>query len=312
MNTDYIISYDQGYQDWYVTEFYKYFHKELEKTLHTTFQYEPIEIFAKRFNYIKENQNSTLFNWFSLILYNKKTDKFFVHSWYDYANDIVEWSVKSQFNIIKFSAVSNINEEVIQKYPFVQPSVYYLENWSDHKKINSYKYEKKDIQKAYFAGLDHGIRANVLSRLKNIEFFNIYTKSSNFKQKNEYYEELSRHFYGLSLNGAANICYRDLELFGLGILNLRENLSIYTQNPIQNGVHYVEFITSDIVTKILHNDDNVDNLIKEKVEFVLELTHSTTYTDIIQQSQHWFVNNCTPYSQFKILSSMLEELSILT
>jgi hypothetical protein len=309
--SNYIISYEQGYYNWYVSEFYKYFHKKLEDKLNTHLEYEPISIFAKRFNYELDNHSDSLFNWFNLIIYNKDTEKFFVHSWYDYANATVEWCVRNQLNIVKFSAVSNIDQTLIDKYSFVQPSVYCLENWSDHDKIKEIKITNQDkIKKIYFAGLDHGIRQNILNRLKNYDIFNIFTKSQKVKPKEEYYNELSKHLYGLSLNGAANICYRDIEIFGLGVLNLRDSLYSKTFNPLESNVHYINFIDNQFIQNILQNYD-IDEQIKEKTQLLEDILTSQKYQEIIENAYTWYATNCLPDSQFNIISSFLSDLTIL-
>lgn len=306
----YIISYEQGYNDWYVSEFYKYFHKNLEEKLGTQLDYEPLNQFATRFNHSLNNHSDSLFNWYNIIIYNKNTEKLFVHSWYDYANATVEWCVRNGFNIVKFSAVSNIDESLIKKYPFVQPSVYYLENWSDHKRIEEYQYNKKNIKKVYFAGLSHGIRENILSKLKQYDIFDIYIKSEKVKQKSEYYNELSQYMYGLSLSGAANICYRDLELFGLGVINLRDNLKCITFNKLISDIHYINFIDDKLIYNILYNS-NVDQEIKEKTTLIKDTISSNFYNEIINNAKLWFETNCLPINQFNIIYNFLSELTIL-
>lgn len=309
--SNYIISYEQGYDDWYVSEFYKYFHQQIEEKLKVNFTYETINQFAARFGYSLDNHSDSLFNWYNIIIYNTQTEKLFIHSWYDYANAMVEWCVKQKFNIVKFSAVSNIDNILVDKYPFIQPSVYYLEKWSDHTKIKDNRDNNKIMNKIYFAGLAHGIRQNILFKLRQYKkIFDIYIKSEKFKQKNEYYNELSKYKYGLSLNGAANICYRDLELFGLGILNLRDSLKCLTANPLVENCHYINFIDSNFIEQILNNE-NIDHEIEEKIIYLYDTLHSKKYQDIINNAKLWFNDNCLPINQFNIIYNFLSELAIL-
>jgi len=307
MNSEYIISYEQGYNDWYVSEFYKYFHNSIQSKLNINLTYEPISLFANRFNHVLDNNSDSLFNWFNLILYNKNTEKFFVHSWYDYSNATIEWCNKRQLNIVKFSAVSNISKFLIDKYSYVCPSVYYLENWSDHDLISNFNNNIKNYEQIYFAGMAHGIRENILNVLKQYDNFNIYIKPHTIKQKKDYYNELSQHLYGLSLNGAANICYRDLELFGLKVLNLRSPFESNTHNPLLENIHYINFIDENITNKIL-NYQNIDIEILNKIEEIRNLQYKE---NIIQNAYEWYVDNCLPINQFNIIFNFLEELTIL-
>ena len=309
-----IISYEQGYNNWYVSEFYKYFHKRLSEITNIQFEYVSLRDLSHRFGKTLNNQTGNIFNWFNLVIYNQTTDKFFVHSWYDYAPEILKYSVTNNFNVVKFSCVSNLTDSVIEEYKdniIVQPSVYYVENWKDIECILSTEKSSFKDDRIYFNGLNHGIRENVLNSLSMNSFFNIKTKNNpeHFKQKKDYYDEVSKHKFGLSLNGAANICYRDLELFGLGVLNLRQPLNSKTYEPIIKDVHYVEFINDDLVQKIL-SKENVDLIIDEKVNEILEFSMTNQYNDMIQESKRWFINNCIPENQFKTIVSFLDDFNI--
>lgn len=310
--SEYIISYEHGYSNWYVSEFYKFFHKKIEEKTGILFDYISLNDLSKKMGYEFNNSNDTLFNWFNLLIINKKTEKIFVHSWYDYAQVTIDWCVKNKLNIVKFSCVSNLSDEYINKYDFVQPSVYCLENWNDHLLIDKFKDKIKNNKKIYFAGLSHGIRENIMNKLKENDNFQIYSRREPLqnKQKETYFDELCKHKYGLSLNGAANICYRDLELFGLSVLNIREKLVARTFNPILHGVHYLEIIDENFIKKIIDNE-NVENDIKEKIDFLNEFANSNSYLEMINNSKEWFINNCLPDNQFKIISSFLNELEIL-
>jgi hypothetical protein len=310
-----IISYEYGYTNWYVSEFYKYFHSKIvDQNKNITFEYMPLSELAKKFDKEYTNQTGNIFNWFNLVIYNEVTDKFFIHSWYDYAPEILNYSVSNGFNLVKFSCVSNLTDSIIDSYKdriVVEPSVYYLENWSDlnNLKLNEGNNIKKDL--AYFNGMNHGVRENILNSLSVNPFFNIRTKNNpeHFRQKQDYYQELSNHRFGLSLNGAANICYRDLELFGLGVLNLRQPLNSKTHNPLIEGVHYKEYITNNLVDKILRKED-VTPIINDMVNEIIDFSTTKEYDEMIDVSKKWFEDNCLPENQFKIISSFLDDFNI--
>jgi hypothetical protein len=309
-----IISYEQGYHNWYVSEFYKYFHKKLSEITNIQFEYVSLRDLSNKFGKEYTNQTGSIFNWFNLVIYNQITDKFFVHSWYDYAPEILKYSINNNFNVVKFSCVSNLTDSIIEEYKdkiIVQPSVYYVENWKDIEYILSTENSSLKDNRAYFNGLNHGIRENILNSLSNNSFFNIRTKGNpeHFRQKKDYYDEVSKHKFGLSLNGAANICYRDLELFGLGVLNLRQPLNSKTYEPIVKDVHYVEFINDDLVNKIL-DKENIDSIINDKVGELLEFSTTKQYDDMIDESKKWFIKNCLPENQFKTIVSFFDDFNI--
>lgn len=310
-----IISYDVGYTNWYVSEFYKYFHQKLITETNLVIEYVPLGEFANFFGKTQTNHETSIFNWYNLILYNPKSGKFFIHSWYDYATEILEYSLQNNFDLVKFSCVSNLTDNIIKKYSGkidVTPSVYYLENWSDLKLVDSFNQTKIKSKKCFFNGLSHGYRENILSALRTNDFFNIKIKTNpnHFQNKKEYFSELSSHKFGLSLNGAANICYRDLELFGLGVINLRQTLKSKTLNPLIDGVHYFEFLDDNIVKSIINNVD-ISQTLSLKIEKLMDETPEYVLNNMIGESTQWFINNCLPENQFKIINSFLNEFQIL-
>jgi hypothetical protein len=310
-----IISYEQGYNNWYVTEFYKYFHSKLSDNFSIDFEYVPLHVLCLKFNQEYKTHSSTIFNWYNLVIYNPNNERMFVHSWFDYAPEIIRYSIVNNFNVIKFSCVSNLNDNIIDEYKnkiIVHPSVYYLENWSDVNTITSMNNSNVRQNRAYFNGLNHGHREKIMNFLSKHKFFNIKSKSNpeDFRQKNEYYSELSNHNYGVSLNGAANICYRDLELFGLGVLNLRQPLNSKTHNPLIKNIHYIELLDENFTNQIIFNDDNPDEIIMKKIEELMDFSITSEYKDMIDESKKWFIDNCLPENQYKILVSFFDNFDI--
>jgi hypothetical protein len=312
-----VISYDQGYNNWYVSEFYKFLHKKLDSENNFEFEYVSLRELSTKFGKDFSNHYASIFNWFNFVIYNPLNEKMFIHSWYDYAPEIIHYSIQNDFNVVKFSCVSNLTEDVIQKYKniiTVEPSIYYLENWSDIQYIQNLQHQQAKITKSYFNGLNHGLRQNIMSFLSKNDFFDIKSKTnpSDFRQKNQYYEELSNYKFGLSLNGAANICYRDLELFGLGVLNLRQPLNSMTYNKLEKDIHYIEFLDDDLTNKIIYNNnENVEKIIESKVNELIEFSNTQEFENIISESKKWFVENCLPENQYRIILSLLNNLDIL-
>lgn len=312
-----VVSYEQGYGDWYVSEFYKHFHKTLcERYPNVKFKYTPLTKLAERFSATFDNGN-TLFNWYNFVLYNEVADKFFVHSWYDYAPEIVKYCISKQLNVVTFSCVSNLTQELVEEHKHIikiQPSVYCLENWTDFELIQQARGNKKKYNRCYYNGLSYGNRKTVLDELKKFSFFDIKDKTDreDFRQKQDYFYDISEYRFGLSLNGAANICYRDLELFGLGILNLRQSKAFLTADPLIKDIHYIDFVDEKLIQALQHDTEKAHILIVQKIEEVVEFSNNSLANSMIEESLLWFEKNCKPENQVNILNSFLEELTILT
>lgn len=308
-----VISYFDGNPNWYVSEFFKYFHAELKRTSGVEIEYISLKDLALRYGKPFEHNVSSVFNWYNLILLNERTEKWFVHSWYDYAPEMVNFCKRDGFNLVKLSTVSKLTDVEIAKYPNVfQPSVYFLENWSDLQLIEQFRLEPKIHKKIYFNCLAHGIRKRVMEALSEHDGFTLLDKSikGQYREKHAYYRELSSNKFGLSMNGAAYICYRDLELFGLGVLNLRQPLTVNTYEPLKCGIHYRNFLDDVTVDRILYHGD-AKSLIEQKVSSIMEFCDSNEYNDMIRESRLWYLRNCIPENQFKIIASFLEDFTIL-
>ena len=125
-----------------------------------------------------------------------------------------------------------------------------------------------------------------------------------------YYDSLSKFKFGISLNGAANICYRDLEIFGLGLINLRQPLKTLTKNQIIKDEHYIEFFDEEFI-KILLVDQNAKSIAEKKFNMLLDKYNLNYLREISQNSRAWYLNNCFPDKQYEILLELTEHLELL-
>jgi hypothetical protein len=153
-----------------------------------------------------------------------------------------------------------------------------------------------------------GIYKNILEKSKKFVFKD-KSLPINYKDRENYYKEISDYKYGLSLNGAAKICYRDLEYFGMGILNFRESLDIFTYEPIVENKHYFKIIDDDIKRRLY--DKNEESYILDKINYNFKSIIKNNDTNkVIENSLEWFEKNCLPKNQIKILYSFLENFKI--
>jgi hypothetical protein len=308
--------YHNLYHNWYVGEFYIKFIEHLKKMYGIQIEYKNSAEIAKTYNISSDYNNGlpSCLSPYNLLLINEENNKTFIHSWHDYAPAILaEGSGINNFDVVKFSCVSRLDETILDWYQGnakIQPSIYLLENTSDLDYIEKYKNNKKIYNKVYFNALSYGIRSRYIDVLSNSEMFEMKKKDKGgWLPKDKYYEEISQYKFGMNLDGVARICYRDLELFGLNILSIREKLNVLTYEPIISGKHYVELIDDDIKSKI--NDDSQIKYVIDKLENELsELTQNGKYEYIINEARSWYDRNCLVDNQIKILTSFLEDFEI--
>jgi hypothetical protein len=307
------VSYDLFQNNWYVGELYHRFFNHLKDQGHNV-EYIHIRELAKKYDNF-ETDTSSFFSIYNLIVTNNDTNKTFAHSLYDGAPCMMDDnSGIKNFDIAAFSCCSNLTDYEYERYSKnynVYPSFYILEYLSDLDHIEKFKDNKDRNNTCYFNGLCYGHRGRFKMMLSDNSNFIIKDKSvsSDFKEKQDYYIELNNHKFGLSLNGAASICYRDIEYFGMGTLNLREPLKVLTNEPLIEGVHYVNFVDQNL-NDLLYSDNikEFNDLINQKLN---DLVVSNQYDDIINNSKKWYENNSTLDSQIKILYSFLEKSEII-
>ena len=314
----YLISYSKGYHNWYVTSFYAYFHKLLSECIKEDLEYSSLEELGKKIN-SPITSKETVCNWFNLLIFNKKTQKLFIHSWYDYAPVFIEYCINQQIELTGFSAViSERDFPLVDKYKDlvkIFPSVYSLSAWDDVTHIQSVSNKINRSSNIYFNGLHHSNRGTILNFLKqNLNFcIKDRTRAEDRKMGFEYFDEASSYSFGLSLNGAAHICFRDLELAGMNMLNLRQPLTCRMHIPFIRDVHYVDFLDHSFVNSIIRKDNNSDlvEVLNAKVDELHEFSKTDAYKQILHNGKSWYEANALPENQFKIIFSFLRDMSLL-
>jgi hypothetical protein len=310
------VAYDLLYHNWYVGEFYQKFTEKLKQIDGITVNKVSLREMCGQYG-LKHDYNNgfpSIFSPYNLIIINEDNGKTFIHSWHDYAPAMMEnGSGIEKFDVVKFSCVSRLDQRTIDKYKEkynVQPSFYILESWKDHNLIDENKNIEKTKNKIYFNGLCHGIREKFRQVLTQSAFFDFKNKNSDdYRTKEEYYKELSDYKYGLNLDGAAGICYRDLEYFGMGTLLLRDELNIVCSDPIIEGVHYIKIIDQEI-KNLINNNDNHPLVLSKIEKNVLNALMSYDINQIIKNAKEWFDRNCLPENQIELMLSYLEDFKI--
>ena len=310
------VSFNRYQHNWYVGELYHQFYEYLVSKYGDGVIYVSLNDLSDRYGTTETPNTSSIFSIYNLIITNKKTNKTFIHSLSDYAPCMMDDnSGILNFDVASFSCTSNLTEDIINRYSSnynIIPSFYILENLSDLDLIESNRNKIDKLNKIYFNGLCYGERDSYKTLLNTSDYFVFKNKSysTDYLNKTDYFTEISKYNFGLSLNGAAKICYRDLEYFGLGVLCLREPLNVITHDPLINDVHYITLLDDDIRSKLY--DQNEHKYIIDKVtDKINNIIQDNNYYDIINNARLWYEENCLPKSQINKLESFLIESNII-
>lgn len=231
-----------------------------------------------------------------LIIENVATKKYKVATYWDRAYELLDdkcdWDNSNCLGV--YSSVNAKSHKII-------PSSYSTYNVNIETAINSsdkYFFHKTN-KGLLFRGYLHGSRFFIgnLNQYKNI-----ITIENTRVSYEEYVQELNNHLIGLSLNGSAEICNRDMEILGVGSVLLRPELKTTDFcNPLVSGLHYVPFETVEDP--------------KQQLEIILE-THSRLLKDVdymmhvAQNGLNWYNSNGSRNGNVLVLSNILniEEL----
>lgn len=300
--------------DWYVGEIHNYIaNKFIQKYPSINFTIVDSYEYQKKYNLSDYgNYFPSIINRYNLIFHNTDNNKVFINSLNDHAPFcFYPGGGAEYFDIQLCSFCSNYTEENIK--PILKynptPSFYILENWSDLERIKKYRSTIRDKNKAYFLGLIYGNRLNFLNLFANSQLFSFYDKSNPifFKNKDEYFAELSSYSMSFSVDGAAKICHRDIESLGVGNLLVREFLEIQTYNPLIPNQHYLELIKNE-EKSILFSISNILEILEDRLRSSID---TNQYKNILQEGLTWYEKNCTPDNQFSIIESISHKLEIL-
>ena len=311
------ISYNRYQHNWYVGELHHAFANKMAE-LYSDVKIISLADMAQKYSEPldqRPNSLASLFNIYNLIVYNTENNKGFLHSLADYALVLLEHETAlNKLNIKAFAFCPHHTDTVVQQYSHLNikliPSFYILENWDDPSHIESARHNNKE-SKCYFNGLCYGHRELYVRHLKTNPFFVMRNKSdtADYRPKSLYYDEASRHKFGLSINGVAQICYRDVEYFGLGVLCIREPMSLITKDRLQSDVHYKTILDNFVTSNIFYPEKQ-----NEVAQYIVDKIHSIPQDEIeyiLHNARQWYENNAISEKQIEFLHSCLIENEII-
>jgi len=310
------ISYHTIGPNWYVGVFYDKFFNYLKTLKDIEVEFVPLTEISSRYGYGNSGYHENLpsvFNIYNLIIRNVENNKTFIHSWHDFAPVIMSKNTGIEnFDVIKFSCVSSLTEEYYNQFSSeynIVPSFYILEEWNEHDYIEKYRHNEKISNKLFFNGACYGIRTKFKSLLENTKFFEFKEKHYNYKDKENYYKEISQYKHGFNLDGAAKICYRDIEYFGMGITLFRDELKIKTKDPIIPNEHYFVIIDDEIKQSIYNKNNS--KFILDKIEHNIEnVFKNYDVESVIRNARQWYEKNTLPDNQMNTFIGLMENFKI--
>lgn len=235
-----------------------------------------------------------------LIIENTATGYYKVATYWDYAFDLLNdyggWD-----NSKCLGVYSCVNANIYNKITASSYCVYNrdIETIINHSNIN---FKNKLHTNLVFRGFLYASRSTLHS-IVDASYKHIKVVADKIAY-HEYVQEINSHKIGLSLNGAAEICNRDIEILGVGSVLLRPKLvATRFHDPLVPEYHYVSFEVSDDPKTQLE-------IITEKHKMLLKDPDYMMY--VAMNGRDWYNLNGSRDGNAQVLSKILNIAELLT
>jgi hypothetical protein len=264
----------------------------------------PQRIFNQYYNWFIENNqdieteyinidgfNKTpcgLYSPHNMTIRNVENKKYMIITYWDRPDDFTTdyngWDIE---NCVEILTSAGVTDKVIAT-PTSYCS-YSLDHENIAKKIIK-NFESKSDNNLLFRGLLYGQRK---------ELFRIFPDIITEEKLNmfHYLEELNNNKICLSLNGAAEICNRDIEILSVGSVLFRPKLKQVFKNPLIDEFHYIGFEEDDDPKKQIE-------IIKDKFEDIKN--KKDLLKAIAENGYNWYVQNGTIDGNVNVLKETIK------
>jgi len=135
--------------------------------------------------------------------------------------------------------------------------------------------------------------------------FDVVDKTKNMLSVENYINEIANVNINLSLNGAGEICNRDIEILGTGTALFRPELKCRFHNPLIPDYHYIAVNTSDISTDI--NFWKYYQILADRMyEKFKEVKDNDEYIDFVSKNgKKWYDENGTVEKNAEIILNLI-------
>lgn len=222
-----------------------------------------------------------------MILKNKQNGKYILVSYWDNCKDLVldsnGWDRKKCVDIITSSGI----DESIKTTPFTY--LPYSKEFEIFSK-NAKSIDQKENNRLFFKGFLYGERM----MLKDTNLIDISNEKTT--PHSCYFEELTNNKICLSLNGAGEICNRDIEILSAKSVLFRPKLKTKFHNELTENVHYVPFDCHSDPKKQCEIILNKFQEIKDNLPLLKEIS---------ENGYNWYLKNATIESNVEILKKLI-------
>lgn len=277
-----LFTFEQLHQKWSVQQMFNRYFEWFKET------YSNIECVHINTQYLDKSNPSGLYSPHLMTIRNDDTKKYFLVSYWDKAIELTYtgngWDYENCVGIVTSSGVHYDLTNII-------PFSYMTYSLDFEKESNEtiIPFENKKNTDLNFRGFLYEMRYE-LNKIAPNQITN------NKLPVNEYVKELNENKICLSLNGAGEICNRDMEILSVGSVLLRPLLKQKFFDPLIPNYHYIPFDISE--------DPKIQwEIILEKFNEIKNDNEKLKY--IAYNGLNWYKNNGTINSNVDILKKII-------
>ena len=251
-----------------------------------------------------------------MIIENPETKKYILISYWDKLDDVINkfnvtlWDIENCVEIITSSGVHK--NDIYYKplnctytpFSYTCPTI---ENELLIETLYSNKTNRIYPEKLTFRGYLYLFR----KFLESDNRFNMYNTQNSYLSPSDYIRELNGFNLNFSINGAGEICYRDMEILGLGTALFRTKLTTKFHNELIPDYHYISVDFDDYEIPIEYSGHPFPGFWEEFSDRVIkrydEVKNDHEYINFVAENgRKWYLENGTIKANANIAIKILD------
>ena len=258
---------------------------------------------------LKSSSGCAKYSYSHMIIENQENKKYFLVTYWDKMNCINNNTGWDMENCVEIITSSGTHKDDLYYEPLplkFTPFSYTTSRVDVDKKI----YELRDTNNAnriipqnpMFRGYLYLFR----NYLKKDDRFDIQSNGErDFLGYTDYIKHLNKYAINMSLNGAGQICFRDMEILGLGTALFRPKLSSNFHNQLIPDYHYIS-VDYDHIKNIKNTNEYYGELKELIIKRWDEVIKDRDFIDeVASNGKKWFDENVPKEKQSEILIKII-------
>lgn len=315
MSRKLVVQYEFPHNEWFITH---YFHNVANKLVEKN---KDIEFSFVNSGELRERNSYSRSSAHMMTITNPENGKYILQSFWDKTICVFNKFVWDPPKMVQLLCSSGLNKEEYDNFfkidhndtlpidfdnvytpftyfPYTTRAARIIETLASKRDFNNLK------EKIVFRGALYNERLFLRNTIHNGEDIIVDNIQDTYKDAPEFLSEQIENLCALSINGAAEICNRDIELFGLGMPVIRTELNVEFFNKLKPDYHYISAGKCLFRCGSTFMDNNLlKDAILEKFNFCK--LHKEHCMSVGENARKWYLENCTIESMTNLFEKLV-------